>query len=258
MSMDSPNWTTIAVAHRDGVTELRFHTDGGPLVWSADAHREQTEAFAWAGTQLDTKVVLLTGTGAAYCSEIDVTSFVGIPWDHIWWEGRRMLKNLNDIEVPVIAAVNGPATIHPEIPAMADIMLAAPHAEFADRAHFATRDTVPGDGVNLVWGEILGQHRAKYWLLTGSSIDAEEGVRIGFVNEILPAEELLDRAWTLARHLAARDLAVLRYTKAAMSIGFRRHFAEGLSHGLGVEGSGHWSRGGIRKGHVSGSDAVSS
>ena len=163
-----------------------------------------------------------------------------------------MLKNLDDIEVPVIGVVNGPATIHSEIPVMGDIVLAASHAEFADRAHFALRDTVPGDGVNLVWGELLGPTRSKYWLLTGASIDAAEALRIGFVNEVLPSADLLPRAWELAVDLARRDLPVLRYAKAAVSIGFRRDFGERLSHGLGIEGCAHWSRGGIKKGHFSG------
>jgi enoyl-CoA hydratase/carnithine racemase len=252
MSIDHPSWANVVVSSRDGVTELRFHTDDGPLVWDARAHRELTEAFAWVGGLPDTKVVILTGTGDTYCSELDVTSFAGIPWDHIWWEGRRMLRNLDDIDVPVIGVVNGPATIHSEIPVMGDIVLAATHAEFADRAHFALRDTVPGDGVNIVWGELLGPTRSKYWLLTGASIDAQEALRIGFVNEVLPPDQLLSRAWELATELATRDLPVLRYAKTAVSIGFRRDFGERLSHGLGVEGCGHWSRGGIKKGHFSG------
>jgi enoyl-CoA hydratase/carnithine racemase len=156
--------------------------------------------------------------------------------------------------VPVIGVVNGPATIHSEIPVMGDIVLAAPHATFADRAHFALRDTVPGDGVNLVWGELLGPTRSKYWLLTGASISAEEGRQIGFVNEVLPPADLLPRAWEIATELARRELAVLRYAKAAASIGFRRDFGEGLSHGLGVEGSGHWALGGLKAGHYSGSE----
>ncbi|PKW18576.1 enoyl-CoA hydratase/isomerase family protein [Saccharopolyspora spinosa] len=251
MSINRPEWQTIAVTARDGITELRVHTGGGPLVWSATAHRELTEAFAWVGADHGTKVVLITGTGDRYCTELDVTSFTGVGWDRIWWEGRRMLKNLDDIEVPVISAVHGPVTIHSEIPVMADIVLASTTAEFADRAHFASRDTVPGDGVNLVWGELLGPTRAKYWLLTGATIGAEEGRRIGFVNEVLAADELLPRAWELARELAARELAVLRYAKAAASIGFRRNFGEGLSHGLGVEGCAHWHLGGLKAGQVS-------
>lgn len=252
MPIDAPKWKNIAVTHRDGITEFRVHTNSGPLVWDATIHRELTEAFSWVGNRHDTKVVIITGTGDSYCSELDTTSFATVPWDHIWWEGRRMLRNLNDIEIPIIAAVNGPATVHSEIPMMGDIVLAASHAEFGDRAHFALRDTVPGDGVNLVWGELLGPTRAKYYLLTGLTIGAEEARRIGFVNEVLAADELLPRAWELATDLARRGLPVLRYTKAALSIGFRRDFSEALSSGLGVEGSGHWARGGIKPGRFSG------
>src|SRR4051794_39317131 len=79
-------WRTIAVTQRDAVTELRVHSDGGPLVWTAEAHRELTEAFAWVGTDHSTKVVIITGTDDVYCSELDVTSFVSVPWEHIWWE----------------------------------------------------------------------------------------------------------------------------------------------------------------------------
>jgi enoyl-CoA hydratase/carnithine racemase len=180
---DVPSWETIAVTHRDGVTELRVHTGTGPLVWSATAHHELTEAFYWLGNQQQTKVAILTGTGEHYCTELDTSGFAAIPWDLTWWEGRRMLRNLNDVEVPVISAVNGPVTIHSEIPMMADIVLAAAHAEFADKAHFATRGTVPGDGVNVVWGELLGATRAKYHLLTGIPVSAEEARQIGFADD---------------------------------------------------------------------------
>jgi len=251
--MDQPGeWEHIAVTRDSDIVELRFHHGGGPLVWDASAHREITEAFGWLTMQRDIKVVILTGTGDVYCNELDVTSFAGIEWSEIWWEGKRMLSSLNDIDVPVIAAINGPATVHAEIPVMADFVLAAEHVVFADHSHFATRDTVPGDGVNLVWGELLGPTRAKYFLLTGSTIDAPEALRLGVVNEVLPRPDLPGRAWELARQLAVRHLPVLRYAKAAVSVGFRRDFTENLSHSLGVEGCGHWSLGGIKAARVTG------
>jgi enoyl-CoA hydratase/carnithine racemase len=249
--MDQPGqWQNIAVTRDGDVVELRFHRGDGPLVWDADAHREITEAFHWLTLQRDVKVVVLTGTGDIYCNELDVTSFAGIEWGEIWWEGRRMLSGLNDIDVPIVSAINGPATVHAEIPVMADFVLAAEHTVFADRSHFATRDTVPGDGVNLVWGELLGPTRAKYFLLAGSTIDAEEALRLGVVNEVMPLPQLGGRAWELARQLAERPLPVLRYAKAAVSVGFRRDFKENLSHSLGVEGCAHWSRGGIKPAHI--------
>jgi enoyl-CoA hydratase/carnithine racemase len=240
------DWARIAVTRHAGVTELRLHTDGGQLVWDARAHREITEALHWLATDRSTKAVILAGTGAAFCEAIDVGSFATLAWDEIWWEGRRMLNGLNDLDVPIVSVVNGPATVHAELAVLADIVLAAPTAEFADRAHFATRGTVPGDGVGVVWSSLLGPSRSRYFLMTGAAIGAAEARSLGFVHEIHDAGALHDRAWELASGLAEHPLAVLRYMKAALSLDLRRHFAEALSHGLALQGCGHWSKGGIR------------
>jgi enoyl-CoA hydratase/carnithine racemase len=247
-TQDIPQWEHIAATREEDVLELRVHTDGAQMVWGADPHRELTEAFRWVAASPDLKVVILTGTGSAFCTEIDTSGFAAMPWHEIWWEGRKMLTSLHDIDVPVIAVANGPATIHSELLVMGDVVLAAEHAEFADHAHFATRDTVPGDGVAVVWGELLGPTRTKYFLLTGQVIPAAEALSLGVVNEVLPGDQVLTRAWELARDLARRSLPVLRYSKAAIGAGWRRDFDERISHGLGVQGSGHWSLGGVRSG----------
>jgi enoyl-CoA hydratase/carnithine racemase len=246
MTTGQPEWEHVAVTSEDGVVELRLHTAGGPMVWTADTHREATEAFDWVGSQHDTKVAIITGTGDTFCNQLDVTGFAALPWDYIWWEGRRMLRNLNDIEVPIIGVANGPATIHAEIPVMGDIVLASRNAEFADHAHFPLRDTVPGDGVQLIWRELLGPTRSKYWLLTGATIDAEEALRLGVVNELHDADDLMDRAWEIARDLARRSVPLLRYAKSVVSMGTREDFNNGLAYGLGLEGGGYMTKGGMK------------
>jgi enoyl-CoA hydratase/carnithine racemase len=243
---DPPDWSTIAVTRRSGVTELRLHTNDGPLVWSAQAHRDVTEAFHWLQFDSETKVVVIRGTGENWCSEIDVATFVGIPWDEIWWEARRMLIGLMDLDVPVISAVSGDASVHAELAVLADIVLATPDASFADKAHFATRGTVPGDGVHVVWASLLGPSRSRYFLITGAEIGADEARSLGFVHELHDADRIHERAWELALELAANSLPVLRYTKAALSIPLRRHFDDALSHGLALQGGGHWAKGGIK------------
>ena len=146
----------------------------------------------------------------------------------------------------MIGVVNGPATVHAEIPVLGDLVLAADDAEFADHAHI-TRGVAPGDGAHAVWARLLGPSRSRYFLLTAASIAAEEALRIGFVHETMPRERLADRAAELAAQLAEQTLPVLRYSKAVVAMGIRRGFAEELSHGLGLEGSGHWSDGGINE-----------
>ncbi len=234
------SYRTVALTHSDGVCELRLHTEGGPLRWSATAHRELGEALAELGGDRSVKVVIVTGTGDAFCTRIDAASFAGQRgWEVIWWEGKRIIKGLLELDVPVIGAVNGPAFIHAEIPLLADAVIAADTAVFADKAHFL-HGAVPGDGVHLIWPWLLGPRRGKYFLMTGQEIGADEALRLGVVNEVLPPAAVVDRAWELARDWASRPLPVLRYTREALNILERGQLLgnAGLSHGLALEGQG--------------------
>ncbi len=231
-------YQSIEITQRDGVTELKLHTDHGPLRWSATAHRELGEALIEIARDRGTKVVIVTGAGEAFCTRIDAASFAAqAQWEVIWWEGKRIVKGLLDLEVPVIGAVNGPALIHAEIPLLADVVIAAETAVFADKTHF-TRGAVPGDGVHLIWPYLLGPRRGKYFLMTAQEIDAQEALRLGVVNEIVAPTALMDRAWELALEWAAKPLPLLRYTREALNILEREHLLShtGLSHGLALEG----------------------
>jgi enoyl-CoA hydratase/carnithine racemase len=235
-----PQWSHIAVTRRDGVTHLRFHSHEDALVWSSQVEQDAIAAFTWVHADEATKVVLLSGTGDRWCTQLDSSGFAELAWEEIWLRGRRLLTAMQEVPVPVVAAVRGPATIHSEIPLMADLVLVSDDAEFADHAHFV-RDVVPGDGVNLVWRDLLGRARANFLLLTGEPIRALEAYRIGAVSGVLPSTELLDRAWALALQIAQRPRKTLLYTKAAITIG-RLDLAQGLSHGLAVQGSAHGPR----------------
>jgi enoyl-CoA hydratase/carnithine racemase len=93
-------------------------------------------AFAEISRDEENKVVIVTGTGDIYCSELDMgrnlAQMTTEKWDHIYKDAKHLLMNLLDIEVPVIAAVNGPALIHAEIPVLSDIVICSENAEFQD------------------------------------------------------------------------------------------------------------------------------
>jgi enoyl-CoA hydratase/carnithine racemase len=231
------DYESIEIRREDGVTEVRFHSDGGPLAWNAAAHRYGGDAFAEVGRDPETKVVIVTGTGDSFCAEMDRDSFGDLSvWEPIWWEGKRLLKNLLEIDVPVIGAINGPALVHGEIPLLADVVIAADTTVFAD-AHFA-KGAVPGDGAHLIWPWLLGPRRAKYFLLTHQQIGAAEALELGLVNEVLPLAAVADRAWEIARELARQPLPLLRYTRETLNQFERERLLGGLSHGLAIEGLG--------------------
>ena len=153
----------------------------------------------------------------------------------MYWEGKKVLQNLLDIDVPMIAAVNGPALVHSEYILTCDIVLASDTAVFQDLPHLAFGLT-PGDGVHALWPHVLGPVRGRYFLATQQKIAAEEALRLGVVNEVLAPDALMPRAWALARQLAALPTLTLRYMRVATAQRLKELVVREVSHGLALQG----------------------
>jgi enoyl-CoA hydratase/carnithine racemase len=221
----------------DGILLMRLHTNDGHFIWSEESHEELGYCFAEVGADRGNRVIVLTATGDVWCEEIDFASFkLNNPseWDHTFYDGRKLLKNLLDIEVPIICAVNGPARFHPEIPVMSDIVVASETALFQDAPHFMG-GIVPGDGAHIVWSHVLGPNRGRYFLLMGQEIDARLALDYGVVGEVLPKERVLERAMEIARMFAGKTDLTLRYSRVILTQRYKRLMDEGLSLGLGME-----------------------
>lgn len=225
----------------DGVLEMALHTDGGPFVFSEPAHNDFGRAFADVGADPENRVVILTGTGDSFCSSFDYGSFYDemehgheAYWTNIRTAGNHMLMSLLDIDVPVIGAVNGPALSHSEMVVMSDVVLAAEHATFQDATHFIA-GIPPGDGMHVAWSMLLGPNRGRHFLMTGRVMDAAEAHTLGVVAEVLPADQLLDRARELAAHWAALPSLTLRGTRRMLTAELRRVLHEQLHTGLTYE-----------------------
>ena len=233
-------YTRARLARTDGILEVTLHDgSGGSLVWDEAAHRELPDLWMEIAADRENLVVVLTGSGADFCAVTDVSGWkdMGTPagWDKIYWEAKRLLLNLLDIEVPIIAAINGRALAHPELAVLSDIVLATEDTKISDD-HFAG-GIVPGDGCHIVWPTLLGRNRGRYFLMTGQELDAAELLRLGVVNEVLPSARLLERAHELAQTFIQKSDVALRYTRVALNQDIRSSLVAHLSHGLALEGA---------------------
>jgi enoyl-CoA hydratase/carnithine racemase len=232
----------------EGILFMQCHTDGGPLHWEWSSHDAMADAFADIAGDREIKVVIHTGTGATYnhswgrpvtdtgeplYNAYDDAEGVAI-MDEKSWYGRMLIENLLAIDVPMIAAVNGPCSMHSEVPLLMDIVLASDDAWFQDLSHFP-RGMVPGDGQHVVWDALVGPSRARYLLLMGKQLTAQEAHEWGVVHEVLSRDQLVDRAWEIAREIAMRPPIAIRNTRHLFTQNLKRAFLNEMSHGLQSE-----------------------
>ncbi len=128
------------------------------------------------------------------------------------------------LEVPVIAAVNGPAIgAGLDLACMCDLRVAGESAKFAES--FVKLGIIPGDGGAWLIQRIVGFSKAAELTLTGETIDAAEALKIGLVNQVVPDAELMDAARAMARRIACNPSFAVRMAKRliwdaqSMSIG---------------------------------------
>jgi len=228
---------------QDGVLEIALQSPGGgPLIWSRLSHEQLGNVWNDVGADRENEVIIVTGSGNAFIPSVQqgpLAAFGPEDWDEIASNGKRLRRNLLAIEVPMIAAVNGPARIHSEQALMCDIVIASDNTEFQDTGHFIS-GLVPGDFVQTVYTHLLGVNRGRYFLYMGQTIDAAEALRLGLVSEVMSQAELLPRAHEIARHIMERPRMVRRHTRAAAIDLLRRLHADHHDLGLSLEALGIW------------------
>lgn len=171
------------------------------------------------------KVVIVTGAGSAFCAGGNVKDFrdkrglaAGSGMD-IRDNYRRGIQRIplafHRLDVPTIAAVNGPAIgAGCDLACMADIRIASEKASFAES--FVKLGLIPGDGGAWLLQRVVGYARAAEMSFTGETVDAQAALAMGLVSRVVPHETLLAEATALAERIAANPGQALRMTKRLM------------------------------------------
>lgn len=152
----------------------------------------------------DTSVVLLTGAGGAFCSGVDLKDLAENGFDGERSSDGNCITVLAAMVTPVIGLISGPAVTGGfELALACDFLLATPDARFADT--HSRVGIVPGGGLTARLAAAVGIRRARQMSSTGSYLDAPTALDWGIVNEVVPADHLVDRGWAVADAMHAAD-----------------------------------------------------
>jgi 2-(1,2-epoxy-1,2-dihydrophenyl)acetyl-CoA isomerase len=222
------------------------------------------EAFAAAceavNADRDVRCVVLTGAGRAFSAGGDLRAmqdrrdlFAGAGTDIRERYRRvvhRIVRSLYGLEVPLVAAVNGPAMgLGCDIAGLADIRIASEAASFG--VPFLKLGILPGDGGAWLMPRNVGYARAAELLFTGRTLDAQTALEWGLVNRVVPAEALLDEAFATATQIAAQAPNALRMTKALLRQGRDATFDQILEMTAAMQALAH-----LTDDHAEGVNAV--
>jgi enoyl-CoA hydratase/carnithine racemase len=224
----------------NGVLMVQLHTNGGPCIMTADTHTEFVEAFYRISQDRANKIVILTGAGGDFITEVDWSSW-GDPsdpgvWSQIHDEGVQALENITNIRVPVIAAIEGRAHVHSDYALLASVIVAAEGATFQDVAHFAA-GVAPGDGIFTTWSYRAGAGRAEAFLLNPQPLPARTAQEWGVVAEVVPNGKALTRARELAELYLKAPEVTRRNTRVHFIQPLKERIVREVGYGLSLEGA---------------------
>ena len=183
-------------------------------------HHDLTQLFADLRRERDARAIVLTGQGRAFSAGGDFAWFPQLRepgrMEALRQDAKQLIWDLVDVELPIVAALNGPAMgLGASIALLCDVVFMADTATIGD-PHVKV-GIVAGDGGAAIWPLLVGPARAKQYLLTGDPLSAAEAERIGLVNRVVPAAELDREAMAFAARLAAGAPLAVRYTKLAIN-----------------------------------------
>ncbi len=224
----------------NGVLVAEFHNNGGAFVMSAQAHTEFVEAFYRISQDRANKIVILTGAGGEFITNVDWSSFGDVTdpgvWSQVHDEGVQVLENIANIRVPVIAAIEGRAHVHSDYALLASVIVAAEGATFQDVAHFAA-GVAPGDGIFTTWSYRAGAGRAEAFLLNPRPLTARTAHEWGVVAEVVPNGKALSRARELAELYLKAPEVTRRNTRVHFIQPLKERIVREVGYGLSLEGA---------------------
>jgi enoyl-CoA hydratase/carnithine racemase len=217
-----------------GVAKILMNRPERLNAFTFDMIERWTAALHECRERADVKVVIVTGAGAAFCSGGDIVEMQdrleqtpAQRKDELFEKIQRIPLALEDLDKPVLAAINGAATgAGLDLALMCDIRYAAQSARMSET--YIRVGLVPGAGGAHFLPRLVGTARALEMFLTGEFIDAAEALRIGLVNKVFPDDTFMADVERIAQRMARGPALPMRLIKRAILQGVRNDLRTNL------------------------------
>jgi enoyl-CoA hydratase len=225
--MTCSNYETLRFAQSGAVLTVSIARPQALNAVNATLHTELSRVFSQIAQDASVEAVVLTGEGCAFSAGGDIEWFRHITaaqLDALFVEARKIIIDLIELPQPIISAVNGAAAgLGATLALFCDVIYAADDARISD-PHVRIGVTA-GDGGAAIWPLLVSLARAKEYLMTGDSLTAAEAERIGLVNHVVPAAQLVATAQAMAQRLTQGSRMAIRSTKASLN----KHLREAVN-----------------------------
>lgn len=197
---------------------------------SEDVLEELLQAFTMADKDAEVKAVILTGEGRAFVAGADISQMValsGIKGQELMKKGSLVMNYIEEINKPVIGAINGFALGGGcELAMACDIRIASVNAKFGQPE--VNLGIIPGFGGTQRLPRLVGKGMGKYLMMTAEIIGAEEALRIGLVEKVVAAEDLISTCETIANTIMGKAPIAIKALKVAVNQGIMLDVKTGI------------------------------
>ncbi len=225
------DFKNIIVDKEDGVGIVKMNRPDALNALNTETLQELEKAFAHLGESGDVKVIIITGEGKAFVAGADIAEMKDMSADEakaFSQKGQKVFDLIARIDKPVIAAVNGFALGGGcELAMACDIRIASEKAKLGQPE--VNLGIIPGFAGTQRLARLVGAAKAKELIFTGDLIDAQTAHSVGLVNQMVPAEKLMDVCMEIAKKIASKGPTAVKLAKKVIDEGIQVNLDDGTT-----------------------------